>query len=1138
MTEPNPFSTLDSLNHLINPKIVTGATGYEVQVDVANVDTFYGRQLGGTANQFAQAYIQQIGTTGFPSQQAFINQIGTTGISGSAFFNTIGSTGSSGDSYFNTIHWRAFDPPLSVLTANGVTLQEGAGIEIVTQPTGQFVNSRIFGGPGISVNSPANGQPYIISSSGNKTILGSTGVRVDVAGLTYTLSSTVAVTGSAFINIQQTGATFTVTYTGSQASGAPSGVSGSYGVFDSTGTLSSSTVLTASNVVGPTGRVMLYSPSGPTYSNSLTLDVPGRTLYSPTLIVHDSIAYPNETGDYLRLTADTGSAFIQSYGTNAIATPLNISGSGGNKVLTTFDIPQGLVTINPGNAYPSGVQVVGASSATQVVGYPGGTYNVYLWGGGGDGALFPGGAGGYVKVQNIFGASGVTFSFNNASTAPGGGNAMGLFVNNGSGLIAAAVAPGGGAGGFRGPGAAYGEPGGSYPGQGYSALNGGSTGGLGGTFLQASFGSNTRYYTLGANYVGNGATFLNVPVTYGTTGQIANGSLIRVLGTNVSLNSITGLYTFSSGATLIFNTPGMTFTNSVYALSGITYAFFNSLTIGATAGVSGLFPGFTGITGNTNGSATFDPLIPASIATSGALVGGTFQNYTGPVGLSGNTYTIPLNSTLQLTPGSIFTIDTVNSIYTITLNTDDVFAFSQSLGGTNVTARLNGVTGTSGSVVQVGTTFGIVYGQNGSSTVGGSSGGGGGFFGGGGGVAGGGGGAGSAIILPGFSGVTGAGSGTSPFFDTYNLAGLFGFGGSGGAGGQPYYVIERVDSTLRPNVLNVNGNETVNGNLTVNGSALIQSSNSSIYAQSYLSSYAQNTGATAILVSDINFGASSTTFIDNTTASVKLRTLVEPGSFPGDGLSFVITNNVGSNNYTPTERFRVVKSTGPDGPYPAGSVVIGGITGASTSSLYVNGSINAFQPGTGGVRTAYFTNNLNFAAGRTLAIFNDQANGPQINFDDNTSAPPQGGSLSLVRGVSTGNFLMNIPLTVQGGITATTGNFSGLVTASAGITATTGFFTGNVTALDVTATSDMRLKENVVTIDSALEKVLKLRGVYFNRLQSEKRNVGVIAQEIEEVLPEVVHTDSDGMKSVAYGNIIGLLIEALKEQQEQINKLM
>jgi hypothetical protein len=85
---------------------------------------------------------------------------------------------------------------------------------------------------------------------------------------------------------------------------------------------------------------------------------------------------------------------------------------------------------------------------------------------------------------------------------------------------------------------------------------------------------------------------------------------------------------------------------------------------------------------------------------------------------------------------------------------------------------------------------------------------------------------------------------------------------------------------------------------------------------------------------------------------------------------------------------------------------------------------------------------------------------------------------------------------------------------------------------EVTAYSDVRLKDNIVTIDSALDKIMRLRGVYYTRRDCElgiqKRHVGVIAQEIEEVLPEVVLQDGD-MKSVAYGNIVALLIEGFKE---------
>ena len=94
---------------------------------------------------------------------------------------------------------------------------------------------------------------------------------------------------------------------------------------------------------------------------------------------------------------------------------------------------------------------------------------------------------------------------------------------------------------------------------------------------------------------------------------------------------------------------------------------------------------------------------------------------------------------------------------------------------------------------------------------------------------------------------------------------------------------------------------------------------------------------------------------------------------------------------------------------------------------------------------------------------------------------------------------------------------------------------GSFTATgDITAYSDKRLKTNIETISGALEKVNALRGVTFDK--DGKRGLGVIAQEVEKILPEVV-LDGEKYKSVAYGNIVGVLIEAMKEQQSQINEL-
>jgi 2-keto-4-pentenoate hydratase/2-oxohepta-3-ene-1,7-dioic acid hydratase in catechol pathway len=98
---------------------------------------------------------------------------------------------------------------------------------------------------------------------------------------------------------------------------------------------------------------------------------------------------------------------------------------------------------------------------------------------------------------------------------------------------------------------------------------------------------------------------------------------------------------------------------------------------------------------------------------------------------------------------------------------------------------------------------------------------------------------------------------------------------------------------------------------------------------------------------------------------------------------------------------------------------------------------------------------------------------------------------------------------------------------------------GTITGTDVIASSDVRTKNNIITIDSALDKVMRMRGVFFERnVEPGEKRVGVIAQEVEKILPEVVYTDENGLKSVSYGSIIGLLIEAIKEQQEVIRTLI
>ena len=113
---------------------------------------------------------------------------------------------------------------------------------------------------------------------------------------------------------------------------------------------------------------------------------------------------------------------------------------------------------------------------------------------------------------------------------------------------------------------------------------------------------------------------------------------------------------------------------------------------------------------------------------------------------------------------------------------------------------------------------------------------------------------------------------------------------------------------------------------------------------------------------------------------------------------------------------------------------------------------------------------------------------------------------------------------------------SGAITTTGGASIAKKLYVGSTITgtADVIAYSDKRLKENVKTLDG--KKVLEMRGVSFDRVDTGKTSSGVIAQEIEKVAPELV-IDDGNYKGVAYGKLVGYLIEAIKDQQKQIDEL-
>lgn len=164
---------------------------------------------------------------------------------------------------------------------------------------------------------------------------------------------------------------------------------------------------------------------------------------------------------------------------------------------------------------------------------------------------------------------------------------------------------------------------------------------------------------------------------------------------------------------------------------------------------------------------------------------------------------------------------------------------------------------------------------------------------------------------------------------------------------------------------------------------------------------------------------------------------------------------------------------------------------------------------------------------------------------------------STISGISLGSNLATLSF---GGFISATGSYNGSTAVSVSVAATTantantivardasGDFTAGsincsnltatftVTAADINSTSDLDLKTNVNTIENPLDIVNSLRGVSFDWKINGKKSYGVIAQELEQILPDLVTTQQN--KSVNYNGLVGVLIQAVKELSAEVEEL-
>ena len=191
------------------------------------------------------------------------------------------------------------------------------------------------------------------------------------------------------------------------------------------------------------------------------------------------------------------------------------------------------------------------------------------------------------------------------------------------------------------------------------------------------------------------------------------------------------------------------------------------------------------------------------------------------------------------------------------------------------------------------------------------------------------------------------------------------------------------------------------------------------------------------------------------------------------------------------------------------------------------------------------TNAITLGAGDDLKLYHTGSHSV-INDSGTGNLQLAGSQVDIMGGTDLGETMATF--VDDGAVTLYYDNSAKFATATGGV-AVTGALTatGNITAYH---SSDKRLKENITNISSPLEKIQKINGVSFDWSEehmksqgdvdpmfSRKQDVGVIAQEVEEVLPEIVADRPDGYKAVRYEKLVPLLIEAIKEQQKQIEEL-
>lgn len=338
--------------------------------------------------------------------------------------------------------------------------------------------------------------------------------------------------------------------------------------------------------------------------------------------------------------------------------------------------------------------------------------------------------------------------------------------------------------------------------------------------------------------------------------------------------------------------------------------------------------------------------------------------------------------------------------------------------------------------------------------------------------------------------------------------------------------VTSVGTTGTVNGITLTGTVTSAGSLTLGGTLAISNSD---WSGTDLSVSNGGTGVSTITANHVPFG-NGTSAIQTTTGftyngTSKILNLVGTDSANNSPLNL---DNVQTN--TEDTAALILVSNGNVEKRQLGSNAFNS-TSIPTNPVLLTGNQSVAGTKTFTTQTVHSGGSTNSGA---VLLMNGSVSSPAIAFANDTD-------LGFFKNASAAEIEVTI-----GGALKTTLEANGIQTVGLGVGTAPTSTSGLIRATnDVVAfySSDKRLKNNIETIKSPLEKLSKINGVEFDWIpkegihENEGHDVGVIAQEVEKVIPEIVQTRDNGYKAVKYEKIVPLLVEAIKELQAEIQEL-